>query len=77
MDTLTTAQSIPPNPELLDDEDADLDDGDVVDPGFSEVDPGMGNDVDMPDPETLPGSLNVVDDDPDVADDEAVLDRSV
>ncbi|WP_341523371.1 hypothetical protein AABC73_09560 [Pseudomonas sp. G.S.17] len=69
MDRLTTQQSIPPNPDLLDDEDAGLDDGDVIDPGFSEAEPGIGNDVDLPDPETLPGSLGVVDEDDDVVPD--------
>ncbi|WP_426117319.1 hypothetical protein [Pseudomonas sp. DSP3-2-2] len=69
MDTLTTQQSIPPDPDLLDDDDADLDDGDVVDPGFSEAEPGIGNDVEPPDPQTLPGSLGVVDEEDDVVPD--------
>jgi hypothetical protein len=78
MDTLTTPQSIPPDPDLLDDEDADLDDGDVVDPGFTEGESGIGDDLARP--ETLPGSLDVInDDDVDQADvdedDDAVLDR--
>ncbi|HEX8596673.1 MAG TPA: hypothetical protein VF682_25840 [Pseudomonas sp.] len=63
MDTLTTQQTIAPDPILSDDENPVPDDGDVVDPGFTEAEPGIGNDVDPPDPDTLPGGLDVIDDD--------------
>jgi hypothetical protein len=67
MDDTTTQQSIPPDPALLDDEDAELEDGGGVDPGVTEG-LGVGDDVPAADPEALDDDL-IDPVDPDAPDD--------